>query len=130
MAIIYARQAGHSFSSIHHHEREGWNYCMNKPVCKWPAIAGIVIAVVVILLTAFCCLKCCCGCFGGRGRKKNKNNEQSFIPAPYRGYQNANDNIAPPAYGQQPAQFAQFETPGNKKVTAGKAALRSQDNMN
>ena len=32
-----------------------------------------------------------------------------FNPMPYQGYQPANANVAPPAYGQQPAQYAQFD---------------------
>lgn len=40
------------------------------------------------------------------------------MPAPYQGYQPANSNIAPPAYGQQPAQYAQFDSSHNRgKVT-------------
>jgi len=40
-----------------------------------------------------------------------------FNPAPYKGYQPANNpNNAPPPYGE-PAQFAQFDAPSGQKIT-------------
>ena len=34
MAVLFSRQGGHSFSSIHHKTQGGWNYCMTKAYCK------------------------------------------------------------------------------------------------
>ena len=112
MAILQPRQ--HSFSSIHEQSATGWNYCMTKAYCKWPAIAGIVVAVLVACLTLYCCLRCCgcCGLGRGRRRARGQSNQPSmFNPMPYQGYQPANSNVAPPPYGQPPAQYAQFDNP-------------------
>lgn len=88
---------------------------MTKAYCKWPAIAGIVVAVLVACLTLYCCLRCCgcCGLGRGRRRARGQSNQPSmFNPMPYQGYQPANSNVAPPPYGQPPAaQYAQFDTP-------------------
>lgn len=98
---------------------------MTKAYCKWPTIAGIVIAVLVACLTLYCCLRCC-GCCGlGRGRRRPRgqtNQPSMFNPMPYQGYQPANSNVAPPPYGQPPAaQYAQFDTPsGYRGAGAGK----------
>ena len=125
----------HSFSTVHERTRSGWDYCMTKAYCKyarlgspnltfrgliciarWPAIAGIILAILVFGLTAFCCLRCCfCRRRGGRNRS---NSTSMFSPAPYQGYQPANNpQNAPPPYGAPP-RFAQFDAPsGTKKVT-------------
>ena len=88
---------------------------MTKAYCKWPAIAGIVVAVLVACLTLYCCLRCCgcCGLGRGRRRARGQSNQPSmFNPMPYQGYQPANSNVAPPPYGQPPAaQYAQFDHP-------------------
>lgn len=99
-----------------------WDNCMSKAYCKWPAIIGIIIASVVVISILVCCarclccgLSCCCDCFGcfrGRGRKRTKYADapSAFHPAPYQGYQPANN-----PHGYQPPQYAQFDVsrPGN-----------------
>ena len=81
----------------------------------------MVIGVVVACIALYCCLRCC-GCCGGR-RSSRKNNQPSmFNPMPYQGYQPANSNVAPPAYGQAPAQYAQFDNSNSHGYRgAGKA---------
>lgn len=100
----------HSFSSIYENGqvKTGWAFCMSKAYCKWPAIVGIVIGIIVSALTAYCCFRCCCR--GGRRSRRNRAGTASmFNPAPYMGYQPANNpNNAPPPYGEPP-RFAQFD---------------------
>lgn len=121
-----------SFSSVYEHGqvKSGWAFCMSKAYCKyakpslsicypdnkklvltldrWPAIVGIVIAIIVFALAAYCCFRCCCR--GGRRSRRNRAGTASmFNPAPYMGYQPANNpNNAPPPYGEPP-RFAQFD---------------------
>lgn len=85
---------------------------------RWPAIVGIIIAVLVFFLTIFCCIRCCTRRRRGpRGGRNRANTASMFNPAPYQGYQPANNpNNAPPPYGE-PARFAQFDAPSGKKVT-------------
>lgn len=85
---------------------------------RWPVIAGIVVAITVFALAAYCCFRCCCR--GGRRSRRNRAGTASlFNPAPYMGYQPANNpNNAPPPYGEPP-RFAQFDVgsrgkPGNE----------------
>lgn len=81
---------------------------------RWPVIAGIVIAITVFALAAYCCFRCCCR--GGRRSRRNRAGTASmFNPAPYMGYQPANNpNNAPPPYGEPP-RFAQFDAGSHGK---------------
>ena len=81
---------------------------------RWPAIAGIVIGIVVFALAAYCCFRCCCR--GRRGGRRNRAGTASmFNPAPYMGYQPANNpSNAPPPYGEPP-RFAQFDAGSHGK---------------
>ena len=81
---------------------------------RWPAIVGIVIGIIVFALAAYCCFRCCCR--GGRRLRRNRAGTASlFNPAPYMGYQPANNpNNAPPPYGEPP-RFAQFDVGGRGK---------------
>lgn len=90
------------FSFISHHNLSPLTFE------RWPAIAGIVIGIIVFVLTAYCCFRCCCR--GGRRSRRNRAGTASmFNPAPYMGYQPANNpNNAPPPYGEPP-RFAQFD---------------------
>lgn len=90
---------------------------MSKAYCKWPAIIGIIIAVLVFCLTLFCCIRCCTRRRRSPGGRNRANTASMFNPAPYKGYQPANNpNNAPPPYGE-PAQFARFDAPSRKKIT-------------
>lgn len=82
---------------------------------RWPAIAGIVIGIIVFALAAYCCFRCCCR--GGRRSRRNRAGTASmFNPAPYMGYQPANNpNNAPPPYGEPP-RFAQFDVGSRGKA--------------
>ncbi|KAL2045035.1 hypothetical protein N7G274_002810 [Stereocaulon virgatum] len=119
----------HSFSSIHETPQQGWAFCMSKAYCKWPTIIGIVVAVLVFFLTIYCCYRCCCRRRRGRGGRNRANTASMFNPAPYQGYQPANNpNNAPPPYNEPP-RFAQFDTPSNKKITEDSLpAMPSWDN--
>ena len=91
---------------------------LNNSSTRWPAIAGIVIGVIVSCLTLFCCIRCCTRRRRKAGGRNRANTASMFNPAPYQGYQPANNpNNAPPSYGQTP-QFAQFDVSNGKKVTA------------
>ena len=79
---------------------------------RWPAIIAIVIAIIVFFLTAYCCFRCCCR---GRSRRNRAGTASMFNPAPYMGYQPANNpNNAPPPYGEPP-RFAQFDVGSHGK---------------
>ena len=125
----------HSFSTVYEHgdAKKGWAFCMSKAYCKyarpslsavslhvhfpltldrWPAIIAIVIAIIVFLLAAYCCFRCCCR---GRSRRNRAGTASMFNPAPYMGYQPANNpNNAPPPYGEPP-RFAQFDVGSHGK---------------
>ena len=74
---------------------------------RWPAIAGIVVSILVFALAAYCCFRCCCR--GGRRSRRNRAGTASmFNPAPYMGYQPANNPNNAPPYGEPP-RFAQFD---------------------
>ncbi|KAI9048351.1 hypothetical protein LZ554_008143 [Drepanopeziza brunnea f. sp. 'monogermtubi'] len=86
-----------------------WDSCMNADYCKWPVIAGIVIASLIVLsiLTCIgrvCCCgaSCCCACFSflsccdccgdscaGKKSKPHKHLDDPFTNghAAHRGYQ-------------------------------------------
>ena len=78
---------------------------------RWPAIAGIVIGIIVFALAAYCCFRCCCR--GGRRSRRNRAGTASmFNPAPYMGYQPANNPNN--AHGEPP-RFAHFDVAGRGK---------------
>lgn len=100
---------------------------MQKSYCKWPAIAGIIIAVLIAVSIIWCCVRCCCcgmscccGCFScfnrccpsGRGRKRGRYDDAPSDyrhPNPYMGYVPPSN---PPAY--QGPNTATFDVPGKK----------------
>ena len=85
---------------------------------RWPAIAGLVIGIIVFALAAYCCFRCCCR-GGPRSRRNRAGTASMFNPAPYMGYQPANNpNNAPPPYGE-PARFAQFDVGSHGKPVNG-----------
>ncbi|KAL8890715.1 MAG: hypothetical protein Q9215_002159 [Flavoplaca cf. flavocitrina] len=99
----------------------GWDTCMGKPMCKWPAILGILLAVLLLLTCTYFLLRClsccCCDCLsGGRYQRNRKHKYVDLHSSPYN--HNANTAYqpptAPPGYpaGQAPPpQYAQFERP-------------------
>ncbi|KAL8911456.1 MAG: hypothetical protein Q9171_003389 [Xanthocarpia ochracea] len=102
-----------------------FNACMSKPMCKWPAILGIILAVLFVLTCIYCLLRClsccCCDCLsGGRyqrgGKRRHRHKYADLHSPPYdTAYQpsTANPN-PPPGYpaSQQPPQYAQFGRTG------------------
>ena len=89
-----------------------------SPTGKWPAIIGIIIGSAIVISVLACCFRClCCGlsfCPRGRRRSKRSTNPSrpsAFVPAPYQGYQPANN---PHSYSQP--QFAQFDVSKSNKV--------------
>ncbi|KAL1304705.1 hypothetical protein AAFC00_003654 [Neodothiora populina] len=105
----------------------GWDQCMTKAYCKWPAIiaiiAGCVIALSIVwcLVRCICCgAECCCGCLSccaccadccNSGRRRNQGYAQP-APQAYQ-YQSA----PPPMYAAP--QYAQFDTSYGSKGAAG-----------
>ena len=139
MPLLLPRDDFHSFSTVYEHgdAKKGWAFCMSKAYCKyarpslfsplaqskvstltfdrWPAIIAIVIAIIVFFLAAYCCFRCCCR-VGGRSRRNRAGTASMFNPAPYMGYQPANNpNNAPPPYGEPP-RFAQFDAGSHGKT--------------
>ncbi|KAL8727766.1 MAG: hypothetical protein Q9166_005821 [cf. Caloplaca sp. 2 TL-2023] len=95
----------------------GWQSCMSKSMCKWPAILGIILAILVILTCTYFllrCLSCCCwDCLSGgryqRGKRKHK--YADLHSSPYDTVYQPTTSPAPPAYAGQPPQYAKFERP-------------------
>ncbi|KAL8690230.1 MAG: hypothetical protein Q9218_004281 [Villophora microphyllina] len=101
----------------------GWNACMNRSMCKYPAILGIILAVLAILACIYCalrCLSCCCCCdclSGGRYQRKSKYKYADLHSSPYTGYQQ--QQPPPPGYveqqQQQPPMYARFDTSNGRR---------------
>ena len=117
MAILLPRQDASHFAAHAKQTLGSWDSCMAKAYCKWPAIIGIIVASVILVSILVCCFRClCCGlsfCPCGRRRKRSAypSGPSAFNPAPYQGYQPANNphSLAPP-------QFAQFDVSRSNKV--------------
>ncbi|KAI9776843.1 MAG: hypothetical protein M1835_005388 [Candelina submexicana] len=70
-----------------------WDSCMAKGYCKWPAIAGCVVASIIVLS-----LLC------GQSKNHKHVDHNPFRSSPYHGYQHT---PRPPAY--EPSKYAQFD---------------------
>ncbi|KAL9615226.1 MAG: hypothetical protein Q9167_000320 [Letrouitia subvulpina] len=105
----------------------GWNKCMAKPYCKWPAIIGIVLAVLVALTALYCCCRClsccCCDCLsGGRYRRQTKHKYADLSEQPPYAYGHARD----PAAGtgrEDPPRYARFEQPKKQQQRQNQDSL-------
>ena len=118
MEILIPRQDASHFAAHAKQTLGSWDSCMAKAYCKWPTIIGIIVASVILISLLACCFRClCCGlsfCPCGRRRSKRStypSAPSAFNPAPYQGYQPANNphSLAPP-------QFAQFDVSRSDKV--------------
>ncbi|KAL8659573.1 MAG: hypothetical protein Q9226_000354 [Calogaya cf. arnoldii] len=96
----------------------GWNSCMGKPMCKWPAILAILLGILVLLTCTYFLLRClsccCCDCLsGGRYRRNRKHKYADLHSSPYNNTTTAyQPPLPPPGYPTgQPPQYAQFERP-------------------
>ncbi|KAL8999219.1 MAG: hypothetical protein Q9169_001884 [Polycauliona sp. 2 TL-2023] len=98
----------------------GWDSCMGKPMCKWPAILGILLAILVLLTCTYfflrCLSCCCCDCLsGGRYQKRRKHRYTDLHSSPYNqtttAYQPSHSPPGYPTGHPPPPQYAQFERP-------------------
>ncbi|KAF3907579.1 hypothetical protein AA313_de0203616 [Arthrobotrys entomopaga] len=95
---------------------KSWDGCMSKAWCKYPVIAGCVVAGLVIISVAWCCYRCCC-----RRRRKAARSKSTFFNDPVPNYMNnrqSNGGGYAPQYAPHGPQFAYFEN----GTTAGKNA--------
>ncbi|KAK8210310.1 hypothetical protein M8818_003478 [Zalaria obscura] len=138
--LMWQRSLSSDVSSVKN-TFSGWDSCMSKAYCKWPAIVGIIIGSLILLSLLWCLFRClCCGaelcaccvscmtcCGGCCGRHHNRSKGYAqpeappaqFQPQPYTQYSSA----PPPMYQtpMQPAapQHAHFEGPSGKKGNVG-----------
>ncbi|KAL8771907.1 MAG: hypothetical protein Q9209_002845 [Squamulea sp. 1 TL-2023] len=99
----------------------GWNTCMSKPMCKYPAILAIILAILILLTIIYFSLRClsccCCDCLSGGRYRRGKRKQYKFADLHASPYHNDNATAyqptSPPGYHpsgqQQPPQYAQFE---------------------
>ncbi|KAI1645649.1 hypothetical protein F4815DRAFT_138906 [Daldinia loculata] len=126
-----------------------WDNCMQADICKWPAIAIIIIGGLIIFSIVWCiarclccglsccceccyCLKCCgecCGCCDPPRGKRNKYLDEPFVP-PHHEPNQAYHSQAPMTPGLPTApspsvpQYAVFDD-GNKKDADALPAMPS-----
>ncbi|KAL8943417.1 MAG: hypothetical protein Q9216_001055 [Gyalolechia sp. 2 TL-2023] len=98
----------------------GWNTCMSKAYCKYPAIIGIVLGILIALACLYCLFRflscCCCDCLSGgryqRSSRKRKHRYADLGASPYTGYQAAANPGGVVGTGpgyREPPQYARFE---------------------
>ncbi|KAI4235196.1 MAG: hypothetical protein LQ349_003312 [Xanthoria aureola] len=121
MAIIISHKRSDLVDNASAKASTGWNSCMGKPMCKWPAILGILLGILVLLTCTYFLLRClsccCCDCLSGgryrRGGRKHKYADLHAAPYGTGAVTTYQSPLAPPGYptGQQPPppQYAQFE---------------------
>ncbi|KAI4117639.1 MAG: hypothetical protein LQ345_002177 [Seirophora villosa] len=109
--------------------KSGWNTCMSKTQCKYPAIIGILLAVFLALLALYCALRflscCCCDCLsGGRYRHPKKSHRHRYADLANSPYDTAGlqqqqqapmGTVGFAGGGERPPRYARFE-PGEDSL--------------
>ncbi|KAI0009773.1 hypothetical protein F4779DRAFT_580666 [Xylariaceae sp. FL0662B] len=114
-----------------------WDNCMQASICKWPAIALIIVGSLIILSIVWCIVRCCCcglscccqcfaclkccgnclGCCDPPRKKGHKYLDEPYIP-PHHEHSLGYRPQAPmtPGYSSKPAvpQYAEFPSSDKK----------------